>query len=69
MSAVKCPTCGRTWICMTGTPASISPMILCKKCKGEYPAQQECEACGGNGLDPESFCGCCEEPEPEEGAP
>jgi hypothetical protein len=49
------------------TAASISELILCKVCIGlGYEERAACEACGGTGVDPESFRGCCEDNGEEE---
>jgi hypothetical protein len=60
MTGTVCPTCGRLWVCTTGTAASISPMPKpCRVCGGvrnrwdfdEPPVEDECPRCGGTGYD------------------
>jgi hypothetical protein len=47
----------------------ISLMILCKVCLGlDFEERMACEACGGTGVDPESFRCDCEDGETERAA-
>jgi hypothetical protein len=67
-----CPTCGRLWVCMTGTAANISALVLCKakNCLAKTGSiDPDCPRCGGGGTDPSCLRGCCEcgeELEPDE---
>jgi len=64
MSAV-CASCGRVWVCMTGTAASISPMPdPCRLCGGPGTGWKgddyyTCIRCEGTGWDTLlEGCGC-----------
>jgi DnaJ-class molecular chaperone len=62
MNGMTCPTCGRLWVCMTGTAANIASLQKCRACRGSGLVKGEpCVRCGGSGVVVVGSCGCGEE--------